>query len=123
MASASLGDKVASYGIGILVFGKFITIFSFLFGLGFSVQMIRAEARGTTIAPLYMRRLGVMFLIGSVHLLRALARRHPHHLRGPGLRAAAVPQPRRQDAAHLGRPLIFIAPLAVDRPHEVLPRC
>ncbi|WP_309890128.1 DUF418 domain-containing protein [Archangium sp.] len=69
MASASLGDKVASYAIGILVFGKFITLFAFLFGLGFSVQMSRAEARGATIAPLYMRRLGVMFLLGAVHLL------------------------------------------------------
>jgi len=69
MASASLGDKVASYGVGILVFGKFITLFAFLFGLGFSVQMSRAEARGATIAPLYMRRLVVMFLIGAVHLL------------------------------------------------------
>ena len=69
MASASLGDKVASYALGILVFGKFITLFAFLFGLGFSVQMSRAEARGATIAPLYMRRLGVMFLLGAVHLL------------------------------------------------------
>jgi uncharacterized protein len=69
MASASLGDKVASYATGILVFGKFITLFAFLFGLGFSVQMSRAEARGAPIAPLYMRRLGVMFLIGAVHLL------------------------------------------------------
>jgi len=37
--------------------------------VGFSVQMSRAEARGATIAPLYMRRLVVMFLIGAVHLL------------------------------------------------------
>jgi uncharacterized protein len=69
MESASLLDKIAAYGTGILVFGKFITLFAFLFGLGFSVQMSRAEARGATIAPLYMRRLVVMFLIGAVHLL------------------------------------------------------
>ncbi|PTL76477.1 DUF418 domain-containing protein [Vitiosangium sp. GDMCC 1.1324] len=69
MASASWLDTAVSYGAGALVFGKFITIFSFLFGLGFSVQMIRAEARGAAIAPLYMRRLCVMFLIGITHLL------------------------------------------------------
>jgi uncharacterized protein len=69
MASASRIDTIASYGAGMLVFGKFITIFSFLFGLGFSVQMLRAEARGATLTPLYMRRLCVMFLIGAMHLL------------------------------------------------------
>lgn len=69
MASASWLDSAILYAHSALVSGKFITIFSFLFGLGFSVQMMRAEARGATIAPLYMRRLGVMFLIGGVHLL------------------------------------------------------
>ncbi|MFY0525794.1 DUF418 domain-containing protein [Archangium gephyra] len=68
MASASGLDTALMYTNGTLIFGKFITIFSFLFGLGFSVQMMRAEARGAAIAPLYMRRLGVMFLIGCVHL-------------------------------------------------------
>jgi uncharacterized protein len=69
MASASALDSAAIYGVQMLVFGKFITIFSFLFGLGFSVQMLRAEARGAAIAPLYMRRLCVMLLLGAVHLL------------------------------------------------------
>jgi uncharacterized protein len=69
MASASVLDTAAVYGVQMLVFGKFITIFSFLFGLGFSVQMFRAEARGAAIAPLYMRRLCVMLLLGGVHLL------------------------------------------------------
>jgi uncharacterized protein len=69
MASASALDTAAIYGVQILVFGKFITIFSFLFGLGFSVQLFRAEARGAAIAPLYVRRLCVMLLLGSVHLL------------------------------------------------------
>ena len=49
-------------------FGKFITIFSFLFGLGFAVQMIRAEERGGSVAPIYARRLGVLLLIGLLHL-------------------------------------------------------
>ncbi len=68
MASAPLVDKVVGYTTMLLVFGKFITIFSFLFGLGFSIQLFRAEARGTSIVPLYMRRLGVMLLIGVSHL-------------------------------------------------------
>ncbi|HEX5747495.1 MAG TPA: DUF418 domain-containing protein [Archangium sp.] len=68
MASATWVDHTLMYTLGLLVNGKFITIFSFLFGLGFSVQMMRAEARGAAIAPLYRRRLVMMFLIGCVHL-------------------------------------------------------
>ncbi len=47
---------------------KFVTLFSFLFGLGFSIQLARAEARGHSIVPLYSRRLLVLMGIGLVHL-------------------------------------------------------
>jgi uncharacterized protein len=48
---------------------KFKTLFSFLFGLGLAVQMMRAEARGARFVPLYVRRLCVLFVIGVVHFL------------------------------------------------------
>ena len=48
---------------------KFKTLFSFLFGLGLAVQMLRAEARGVRFVPLYVRRLCVLFLIGVAHFL------------------------------------------------------
>ena len=48
---------------------KFKTLFSFLFGLGLAVQMMRAEARGSRFLPLYLRRLSVLFLIGVAHSL------------------------------------------------------
>ncbi|RYZ41024.1 MAG: DUF418 domain-containing protein [Myxococcaceae bacterium] len=47
---------------------KFVTLFSFLFGLGFCLQMSRAEARGASIVPVYRRRLGVLLLIGLTHM-------------------------------------------------------
>ncbi|MCP3140723.1 DUF418 domain-containing protein [Pyxidicoccus xibeiensis] len=47
---------------------KFITLFSFLFGLGFSIQMSRAEARGASIVPLYTRRLLILLGLGLTHL-------------------------------------------------------
>jgi uncharacterized protein len=47
---------------------KFVTLFSFLFGLGFSIQLVRAEARGSPIVPLYSRRLLVLLGIGVAHL-------------------------------------------------------
>src|SRR6266481_4546665 len=48
---------------------KFKTLFSFLFGLGLAVQMMRADARGARFLPLYARRLGVLWLIGVAHFL------------------------------------------------------
>jgi len=68
MSTAPLVDKVVGMSTAILVFGKFITLFSFLFGLGFSIQLSRAEARGASIVPLYARRLGAMMLLGVSHL-------------------------------------------------------
>ncbi|NOK35472.1 DUF418 domain-containing protein [Corallococcus exercitus] len=68
MNNASLVDTVAWQVFSTLVAGKFITLFSFLFGLGFAVQMGRAEARGASITPLYVRRLGVMLVMGLSHL-------------------------------------------------------
>jgi len=48
---------------------KFYTLFSFLFGWGMAVQMARATQRGTRFAPLYVRRLLVLLLIGLVHAI------------------------------------------------------
>ena len=48
---------------------KFVTLFSFLFGLGLAVQMMRVEARGARFLPLYLRRLCVLLLIGVAHFL------------------------------------------------------
>ena len=48
---------------------KFWTLFSFLFGLGFALQMGRAEARGVRFRRVYLRRLGVLLLFGALHHL------------------------------------------------------
>lgn len=49
--------------------GKFYSIFSFLFGLGFSVQLARAEAKGKDIRSFYPRRLWVLFGMGILHAI------------------------------------------------------
>ena len=46
---------------------KFISLFSLLFGVGLVVQMTRAEARGHSFVPVFLRRLAVLALIGLVH--------------------------------------------------------
>ena len=42
-------------------------LFSFLFGLGFALQLIRADERGSKFAPVYLRRLIILFAIGAGH--------------------------------------------------------
>jgi uncharacterized protein len=60
-------DALAFNAVGVFVSGKAVATFSFLFGLGFAVQMLRAEQRGLAIGPVYRRRLGVLVLFGAVH--------------------------------------------------------
>ncbi|HLP17694.1 MAG TPA: DUF418 domain-containing protein [Bacteroidota bacterium] len=50
--------------IEIFVINNFFTIFSFLFGLGLALQMMRLEARGIRFVPLYLRRQSVLLAIG-----------------------------------------------------------
>jgi uncharacterized protein len=66
--SASWIDAAIDRAFFPLISGRFITIFSFLFGLGFAVQLERAEARGASVLPVYVRRLLVMFTLGVAHL-------------------------------------------------------
>lgn len=60
-------DPLVRALVAFFVDGKFYTLFAFLFGLGFCLQMDRAETRGTTIVSTYMRRLSVLLLIGAAH--------------------------------------------------------
>lgn len=61
-------DDLAEFLIEWLVVGKFYSIFSLLFGIGFAIQLARLEQRGEGV-PRYLRRLFVMFLIGLAHLM------------------------------------------------------
>jgi len=49
--------------------GKYYSIFSFLFGWGIALQLIRSEAKGIKAVSFIRRRLSVMLLLGAVHLL------------------------------------------------------
>jgi uncharacterized protein len=60
------GDRVVQALVDWLVSGKFVTIFSALFGIGFAILMERAAARGRG-AGFYARRMGALLLIGIVH--------------------------------------------------------
>lgn len=62
-------DRTALFLMEALVEGRFYSIFSLLFGLGFALQMQRAESRGGDGLPLFKRRIRVLMLIGLAHLL------------------------------------------------------
>jgi uncharacterized protein len=53
----------------LLVDGKFYTLFSFLFGVGFAIQLDRLERRGANGLRIYQRRVLVLLAIGLLHSL------------------------------------------------------
>jgi len=60
-------DRAADWLVRFLAEGKFFSLFSFLFGLGFTIQMTRAEAKGTPFIPRYLRRAGILLIFGLLH--------------------------------------------------------
>lgn len=56
----------------LFVVDKFWPLFSFLFGLGFAMQITRAESRGHGFLPLYRRRLLALLLFGLANGLLLL---------------------------------------------------
>ena len=61
-------DRIVDWCVRFFAEGKFYSLFSFLFGLGFGIQLLRSAERGTRLGPVYARRLGILFLIGLIHL-------------------------------------------------------
>ena len=60
-------DPVLDFWVHALVQGKFYSLFSFLFGLGFALQLRRAEARGVELAPVFRRRMAWLLVFGLLH--------------------------------------------------------
>ncbi len=48
--------------------GKFYTLFAFLFGLGFALQLQRLEGRGVAATRIYLRRTTILLGFGLIHL-------------------------------------------------------
>ena len=49
--------------------GKFWTIFSLLFGMGFAVMMVRAEQAGREFKKVYLRRVLALAVFGAAHFI------------------------------------------------------
>jgi hypothetical protein len=60
-------DWWAGYLIYVLVQGKFWTMFSLLFGMGFAVMLTRAERAGRSFLVPYIRRIIALAAFGTLH--------------------------------------------------------
>ncbi len=61
-------DVAANWFVRLFVAAKAMTLLTFLFGLGFAVQLTRAEERGQDVRGTYVRRLVVLLAFGLCHL-------------------------------------------------------
>ncbi len=67
-ALPNVGTDGAMYFLEVwLVESKFYTLFSLLFGVGFSILLTRAKAKGLVFHRFFLRRAFFLFLIGAVH--------------------------------------------------------
>ena len=48
--------------------GKFYTLFSLLFGIGFALQLHRLQGRGAAATRIYLRRTSILLAFGLIHL-------------------------------------------------------
>ena len=62
-------DWWAGWFVAYFVQGKFWTIFSLLFGMGFAVMMTRAEQAGREFKVVYLRRVAALATFGLAHFL------------------------------------------------------
>lgn len=52
----------------VLIAGKFYSLFSLLFGVGFSIILVRNQQKGINALPIFYRRLFILMLFGAFHL-------------------------------------------------------
>ena len=62
-------NYAASWLVYTFVQGKFWTLFSLLFGMGFAVMLGRAETVGRAFAVPYVRRIAALMLFGTAHFV------------------------------------------------------
>lgn len=67
--SSGIADQVVDGFIGIFLRGKFIALFSFLFGLSFFIQMDNGSQKGMAYGGRFLWRLILLLIIGYAHSL------------------------------------------------------
>lgn len=62
-------DRVVRFLQYLFIDGKFYTLFSLLFGIGFSIILSNAQRKAINGFRIFYRRMGILALIGLVHLM------------------------------------------------------
>ncbi len=62
-------SRIAQAFVDFFIQGKFITLFAFMFGIGFAIQMERADRSGVESRAFYVRRLAILLVLGLLHFL------------------------------------------------------
>ncbi|MDT0604414.1 DUF418 domain-containing protein [Thalassotalea castellviae] len=62
-------DWAASWLVKVFIEGKFYRIFSLLFGMGFAVMLLKAQAANKPFGAWFSRRMLVLFILGICHLI------------------------------------------------------
>ena len=65
----SLLDEIIAWPKWILVEGRMYTMLVLIFGIGFHVQLKKAKEHGAVLAPVFLRRLIGLLLIGFIHAI------------------------------------------------------
>ena len=68
-AAGGVVDRATRFLIHALFEEKFYSLFSLLFGIGFSIFLRRSSQRGAAFAPLFRRRLALLMGFGFVHAI------------------------------------------------------
>lgn len=62
-------DHVTHWSVRFFVKDKAMSIYCFLFGLGFAIQLVRAQERNAPVVFMFIRRLVSLFIIGIIALI------------------------------------------------------
>lgn len=62
-------DRILKYLLTIFIDGKFYTMFSILFGMGFSIIISNVMRRQENGFPIFYRRMSILFIMGFLHLM------------------------------------------------------
>lgn len=106
-------DRAVKRGMDLLVDGKFLSMFAFLFGLGVAQQWRRWSAAGYDPVPFHARRMGFLLGVGLLHavLLRNGDILAPYAILGLAL---LLGRWRSSKVLLIAAPLLFIAPYFVE---------
>lgn len=67
--STVVPDHITRWLLYVFVDGKFYTLFSLLFGIGFSIIIRNAERKGADGFRIFYRRMTLLLIIGFIHLM------------------------------------------------------